>query len=290
MGGLGSGRRRKRLSVEECRALDLGELCDSGRRQTRPRGEVLWRSQHDGVLRARLTYAITGQENANDELLLSYGYWPAGAGTSYENTVVLEGLPERRTYALCPGCGEQVRSLYAPPGASVFRCHSCWGLVYRRSQAAELLAEVREAAGPTMRELAALPERTRCRPRRRHVAAPPAALTERLDEELPLGEQELRLWCLRLRACGLSYRQIAVFIESSKSSVARICAASPRAIDTRALVNERLERASAFPAPPEDHDPRALTAYLTAFHRHALRRGLYRHPLMEPEERLVIPA
>ena len=54
-----------------------------------------------------------------------------------------------------------------------------------------------------------------------------------------------------------------------------------------ALVRERLERASYFPAPQGD-DPRALKAYLGALHHHALRLGLYRHPLSQSEERVVV--
>lgn len=290
MGGLGSGRRRWRLGASECRALEVGELCDEGRRQAQPRGEVLWRAERGGVLHARLTYAITGHEDAGDELLLTYRYWPDGSGLCHENEIELECLPGRRSYAYCPGfgCGRRVRTLYAPPGAGVFRCRSCWGLVYQRSQGAETLAYVQEAAGPAMRELVALPERTRRRPRRAYVARLPKELADHLEEELPLAENELRLWCLRLRAAGLSYRQIAALTESSKSGVARICAAGRAGIDSQALVSERLERAAAVPAPPEGDDLRALDAYLGALHRHALRLGLYRHPITEPEERLVI--
>ena len=288
VGGLGSGRRRTRLGVDECRALEVAELCDQGRWQAQPRGEVLWRAQHGGATRARLSYAITGQEHVGGELLLTYRYRPDGVGLSYENEVELECPPGRRSFAYCPGCGRRVRSLYAPPGADVFRCRTCWGLVYRRSHADESLAYVAEVAGPTMKELVALPKRTRRRQRRTYVERPPAELARRLEEELPLGEQELRLWCLRLRAAGLSYRQIALLTESSKSTVARICRAGRAAIDTMALVRERLEHASLGPAPPEGDDPRSLDAYLGALHRHALRLGLYRHPITEPEERLVI--
>jgi hypothetical protein len=190
----------------------------------------------------------------------------------------------------CPACGRRVRALYAPPGAELFACRSCYRLIYRRSHAEETLAYVQEAAGPAMRELQALPKRTRRRSRRRYVAAPPAALARELEAEPPLGEAELRPWCLRLRAAGLSYRQIGALLGSSKSSVARYCAAGRAGIDTMALVRERLEQASAGPAPPEGDDLRGLDAYLGALHRHALRLGLYHHPLSETEERVVIVA
>lgn len=290
MGGLGSGRRRTRLGVDECRALEVGELCDQGRWRAQPRGEVLWRGRHGGETRARLAYAITGQEAAAGELLLTYRYGRDGTGLSSEHEVELASSSGRRLYASCPACGRRVRTLYAPLGADLFACRSCYRLVYRRSHAGETLAYVQEAAGPAMRKLQALPKRTRRRARRRYVATPPVALARELAAEPPFGEAETRLWCLRLRAAGLSYRQIATLLECSKSSVARYCAAGRGGIDTMALVRERLEQASADPVPPEGDDLRGLDTYLRAMHHHALRLGLYHHPLSESEERVVLPA
>ena len=289
MGGLGSGRRRTRLGVDECRALEFGEFCDRGRWRSQPRGEVLWRARHGGETRARLVYVISGQEDALEDLLLTYRYDRKGAGLAAEHEVELERSSGRRLYAYCPHCGRRVRTLYAPRGAELFACRSCYRLVYRRSRADDTLAYVQEAAGPAMRELQALPQRTRRRVRRRYVTEPPAALARELEAEPPLGEAEARLWCLRLRAAGLSYRQIAALLEFSKSSVARYCAAGRSGIDTMALVRERLEQASVGPAPPEDDDLRGVDAYLRALHRHALGLGLYHHPLSEREERVVIP-
>jgi hypothetical protein len=290
MGGLGSGRRPWRLGVDECRALDLGELCDQGRWRTQPCGEVLWRARYDGATLARLTYAITVQPQASKELFLSYRYSRQGAGLAAENVIKLECLRGQRSLAFCPLCGRRVRTLYAPPARGIFACRCCWGLVYRRSSTKETLAYVAEVAGPTIRELQTLPKRSRRRQRHRYVASPPAKLARLLEEEPPWGEQELRLWCLRLRAAGLSYRQIAVLTESSKSSVQRYCAAGRAGIDTMALLQERLQRASAGPLPPADDDLRGVDVYLGALHRHALRLGLYRHPLSDTEERLVIVA
>ena len=64
MGGLGSGRQRTRLGLDACRALELGELCDQGRWRSEPGGEVLWRTRRGGETLARLSYAISGQEDA----------------------------------------------------------------------------------------------------------------------------------------------------------------------------------------------------------------------------------
>jgi len=242
-------------------------------------------------MRARLVYAISsGQESAAEEFRLTYRYEREGVSQSHANAIELECSPGERSYAYCPACGRRVRTLYAPPGADLFACRSCYRLIYRRSHAEETLAYVQEAAGPAMRELQALPQRTRRRPRRRYVTEPPAALARELEAEPPLGEAETRLWCLRLRAAGLSYRQIAALLECSKSSVARYCAAGRAGIDAMALVRERLEQAAAGPVPSQGDDLRGLDTYLRAMHHHALRLGLYRHPLSETEERVVIPA
>jgi hypothetical protein len=55
-------------------------------------------------------------------------------------------------------------------------------------------------------------------------------------------------------------------------------------------VSERLERDCVGPLLPEGNDPSALHVYLGALHRRSLRLGLYRHPLAEPEERVLMPA
>jgi hypothetical protein len=233
---------------------------------------------------------ISGQEEATEDLLLSYRYECEGAGSCVRHELELDCAPGRRACVTCPACGRRVRTLYAPQGAEFFACRICYGLVYRRSQWREQLSYVQEVAGPALRELEALPQRTRRRARRRYVAAPPPALARELEAQPPRGEAETRLRCLRLRAAGLSYRQIAAVPELSKSSVARICAAGPQAVSTQALLRERLEQASLGPAPPADDDFGGLDAYLRATHHHALRLGLYHHPLSESEERVVLPA
>ena len=82
----------------------------------------------------------------------------------------------------------------------------------------------------------------RHRPWRTYVEAPPPELAAELAGELPLGPEELRLWCLRLRQVGLSYRQIARLTESSKSTVSRLCLAGRAGIQLPRLIDEREER------------------------------------------------
>lgn len=287
MGGLGSGRRRWRLGVEECRTLDVGELCDGGRWRNHPRGTVSWRARQGGELRAGLAYAIGSQRSVAGELFLFYRYRRGGVSHVPTHAIKLDCVPGERASAFCPACRRRVRTLYAPLGAGLFACRRCYRLVYRRVHGEELLAYVQEVAAPALRALQALPQRSRRRARRRYVAAPPPALARELAQAPPLGEAATRLWCLRLRAAGLSYRQIAVLLEFSKSSVARYCRAGPAGIDVQALLGERLDSRSLGPAPPDLADRRSLAAYLRAIDEQARRFGLYHHPLSESEERVV---
>lgn len=288
MGGPGSGRRRTRPAVADCRALSIGELIDGGRWRSQREGEVLWRAPYAERPTARLAYRLAAIGDAGEQrrLRLAYRYRPSDGLLSYDDEVELVVARGCRPVALCPDCGRAVRSLYAPPGARLFLCRSCQALSYGRSAWRQRLADLRSAAGPALEELAALPEAPPTAAPRRFVAGPPPQLAEQLQQELPLGAQELRLWCLRLRAGGLSYRQIAPLVGSSKSSVARICAAGQAGIDRLALIRECVERAAAMPPLVLGTNRRALGAELRSLHAHLQRRRLS-PPECEPEQREV---
>ena len=258
MGGPGSGRRATSLAVYECRCLDIGELCDGGRVHTRPRGEIFWFGEIDRKLRATVPYVIRLRPIDGELVLRFYRYFiPA-------QEVVLDVVAGRAICALCPHCGKAVRRLYLPPDQEGFRCRSCSRLVYRSAANPDVLERlhVRAVAAPVVRLIENLPKRVRHRPWRNYVEQPPAALAIKLARELPLGRQELHLWCLRLRAVGLSYRQIARLTESSKSTVARLCVAGRASIDQQGLTKERMDRAD--PRAPRDDDLEALAAYAGA--------------------------
>jgi hypothetical protein len=185
--------------------------------------------------------------------------------------IVLDVVAGRAICALCPFCGKAVRRLYLPPDQEGFRCRSCSSLVYRSAANPEVLERlyVRNVAARAMGLIENLPKRVRHRPWRNYVEQPPAALAI----ELPLGRQELHLWCLRLRAVGLSYRQIARLTESSKSTVARLCVAGRAGIDLQGLTKERMDRAD--PRTPLDDDPEALVASTGALTGQLQSLGLY---------------
>ena len=238
MGGPGSGLRPTKLEVRDCRALSIAELCDGVRRCEERCGEVRW-LRHER-LRARLSYTITQD---GGRTLFAYCYWPQGEGPCFEDVFVLQSARGRGSLALCPmtGCGRRVRTLYAPPGAALFRCRTCWGLVYRASPVKQALAEAQATARPLLCDLEALPEGPLSVPRHPRRGRISEEYADCLAQELPLGPQELRLWSLRLRQKGLSYRSIAAHLECSKSSVARFCQAGRAGIDAEALVRERWE-------------------------------------------------
>ena len=293
MGGLGSGRRRTRTSVADCRVIEIGELCDAGRCASQPRGEIRWLGERTGVMRARLSYTIAEQRWPGGDVLLTLTlrYRQRLMASESRDEIVLVGGGGRRFYGECPFCERPVRKLYAPPGEEHFLCRSCHRLVYRRvpqQEARAALADAEAAMGSLLEGLYELsPATTKARSaaaRRRDLEA----LLRMLEDELPLEPQELRIYCLRLAKAGLSLRQIAALVGSSKSSVARFLAAGRQGLDTRALLAERLQRYRAFPAMPLGDDPKALDEHANMIARHVRRFRLNRAPRSEPEERVLI--
>ena len=250
MGGPGSGRARQRWAVCDCRCVSVGELLRHGRRVCPLGGEMVWRPVGSDEMQGSLSYRLTSEtwpRLGTVELLeLHYQALPKGRATQQQ--IVLERRAHE-TLGLCPDCQGVVRRLYALPGAERFACRSCQGLVYRRpsqhQRQEQGLDELRAAMGPLLEAtlvvdglLDDLPADVR--PRRRRVAE----LLAILEDERPLFDCELRLWCLRLRAEGLSLRAIGRATGVSKSSVARYLAAGPEGIDRVELHRERFARAA----------------------------------------------
>ena len=266
MGGFGSGRKRRRTRVDDCRILDLGLLCDGGALLAFPRGELVWkRALRAWLPEGVLAYCLARFDHGLvDPPHLAYVYWPrAGASGRHLETIALRGGDGRPYLARCPRCGRAARKLYAPPGAERFLCRTCYRLVYPASAKVALLREYGELVGPLLRQLAA-----------------PLSVSDLgtvdcgpldLDDLWP---EERRLACLLLRRRGLSYRQIAAEVGSSKSSVARICAAGQAGIDLPALLGERRRRSY-------------QTMSLNQLARELKRHGLYGWANREAEVRLL---
>ena len=147
--------------------------------------------------------------------------------------------------------------------------------------------------GPAGPDLLALPEGPIPVPPQPRRARLSSELAARLDEELLLGQQELRLWCMRLRQEGLSLRRIADLLDCGKSSVARYCAAGRAGIDRQALILEREERVSTPPYYFHVYGPQAKAIYARLWERHERWQPLFAslRPLSpaELEERVLLP-
>ena len=169
-----------------------------------------------------------------------------------------------------------MRTLYAPPREELFFCRRCHDLVYRSSTKARELRLAREILSPLLAEIEA--------------ACESAGPLPGKEEHGYLGPQESRLACLRLRAFGLSLRQIAARVGISKSSVGRYLLAGASGIDLLELYRERqleadLARYGSLGA--DQLSLKAIGRELREIDRRAKRFGLYRHSATENEEKVL---
>lgn len=286
MGGPGSGRRPAKICITDCRVLTVAELAGKVRRHTHPTGEIAWVARRSGKTKAHLSYAVSEEcwPEGPHLWVLALRYWRTpGAAESRERVVLVE---DKTAEAYCPSCEEPLRKLYAPPGAEHFLCRSCHGLLYRRQPRPDRLGELQAAMGPLIQGLYgdhSLLEGSRSPAQRRRAAA---ELLQTLEDERPLADQELRVWCLRLGKLGLSLRTIARLTGTSKSSVQRYLAAGTAAVDRMALTRERLERYRDSQGPALGG--LSLPGQARALDRYAKQQGLYRYTQVEPEEKVFL--
>jgi hypothetical protein len=141
MGGYGSGSRsRRKHTVEECRALDIGRL---------PVREFV---------NQPIWLTVVSWSNYAGEVTASVGYTfePCGSGSAvlrFRYSVTRDGETIRidepipvvttrphfggiRWWFICPlvvngkGCNQRVRKIYLPPGGRYFGCRTCYNLTY----------------------------------------------------------------------------------------------------------------------------------------------------------------
>ena len=280
MGGPGSGRRPYKPSVDDCRLLDIGKLCDGGAAQAFPRGEILWRESTSGAPLGLLVYRIAREQESGRtaRLLLAYLYWPSLLAEPQGAQIELAGGQGSRISALCPGwgCERPERTLYIPPSDDRLLCRVCHGLVYPPSAKARNLRLMHDILAPLLAEIEAA-----CQ-----GSGPPP------EPEGPgyLGPQESRLACLRLRSRGLSLRQIAARVGISKSSVGRYLLDGAAGIDPFELYRERQMEAhfdSLAALSQGSRSSGVIGRELREIDRRAARWGLYRHYASENEVKLL---
>jgi hypothetical protein len=282
VGGYGSGRSSTRYDLEACHLLEIGRLCDGRRKESHPRGTITWSDGDSGEVLAQASYAIAEVRFGDgvSRPVLDLHYRKAPMAPERRQPILLREERGGRQLAECPGCRRGVRKLYAPPTAEHFACRGCYRLVYRRRPKVEAQRQERVAAALEAllkADLRELLDPLFAAPRAAAAGRAHEALLESIAAELPLAPQELRLACLRLRREGLSLREIAALLESSKSSVQRYLAAGPGGLDLLALRDERRERLclSYLPATPAaGDDPQALRTELKQVRRDLRRLGL----------------
>lgn len=147
MGGLGSGPRFGRLTVEGCRSLNVGRLHREGCLRAGWQGAWEWRL--DGERTAWIS-----MRTSQDMIHLAFRVRAAGEDwQSVEEDVAVMWEPcrfgGRRPYFLCPGaghgqsCGRRVLKLY---GAGVyFLCRHCHDLSYTSRNESDLDRAIRRA-------------------------------------------------------------------------------------------------------------------------------------------------
>lgn len=286
MGGPGSGRPPAKTCITDCRVLTVAELAGKARRLSHPAGEIAWVAKRSGETKAHLSYAISEEcwPEGPHLWVLALRYWRSPDAPESRERIVL--VADKTAEAYCPSCEEPLRKLYAPPGAEHLLCRGCHGLVYRRQPRPDRLGEPQAAMGPLTVGLWAdhsLLAGPRSPTQRRKAAH---ELLQTLEEERPLADQELRVWCLRLGKLGLSLRTIARLTGTSKSSVQRYLAAGTAAIDRMALTSDRLERYRDSQGPALGG--LSLRSQARALGRYAKAQGLYRDAHLEPEEKVFL--
>lgn len=126
MGGIGSGRFRRRLRLaEKTTRLDAKELVRVGTLQAGKRGIITWKDEKASSV---------GIETYEDRIVLQWQYQDC-----LEQKHVIE-LPiwwawsecnfgGRRPWLICPKCQGRARFLYLS-GGSIFACGKCAGITY----------------------------------------------------------------------------------------------------------------------------------------------------------------
>lgn len=147
MGGPGSGRRSLsyRLTVDDCRAIDVNDLNREGCLTSGNAGTLMWRRGEDGEVTATVGWTVTGDDRAGRAIMIFYTvtdlrsdgsrsvkYWVPLVYTECH-------LGGERPWFRCPGprggtCGERVGKLYRPPGRDRFLCRHCYDLRYESRQ------------------------------------------------------------------------------------------------------------------------------------------------------------
>lgn len=134
MGGLGSGQRPRKWSVEESLVIDVWELQQSRTLAPGVCGRLDYTDNRGGS--NSLGYVIEGTPPR--ELVALYRVTRDGASEDVEEHIELERQPAgfggHRYWLRCPRCHARRAKVYLSPGKTRFGCRGCYDLTHRTVQ------------------------------------------------------------------------------------------------------------------------------------------------------------
>jgi hypothetical protein len=141
MGGYGSGRRsRRKLTAEECRALDIARLPVREFLNQSNWLTVLSWSNYAGEVTGSVGYTCEPWGSRSGALRFRYSVTHAGETIQIDEPIpVVTTQPHYggvRWWFICPltvngnACQRRVRKLYLPSGGRYFGCRTCYNLTY----------------------------------------------------------------------------------------------------------------------------------------------------------------
>jgi hypothetical protein len=141
MGGYGSGTRSlRKLTVEECRALDIARLPVSEFAKHLPWPTTVTWSNYAGEIVASVGYTCEPCDNDSAVLHFRYAVTHGGERSEIDEPIrvgtTLPYFGGVRWWFICPLtakgriCQRRVRKLYLPSGGKYFGCRTCYDLTY----------------------------------------------------------------------------------------------------------------------------------------------------------------
>ncbi len=139
MGGLGSGRPRRKTPVEDCLVLAAGDLQRKKivRAGLWTSGSLIWTDNFTREKVSSVGYELN-TFGAAPWLRLHYTVRAESEDMDYRIDLTTTPLPWGgvRWAFLCPArfCSRVCRKLYLPPGGRYFACRKCYDLTYKSAQ------------------------------------------------------------------------------------------------------------------------------------------------------------
>lgn len=139
------GNHPRKLTVEECAILDIGELTRKGMLETSGIHEVVM-TDFCAPTPSEMLFTVERLGKDTKRIFFRFrvrnGPFERGNEARYAIEVVSEAcrFGGRRRWLRCPllrgssACGKRAQKLFLPPGARYFGCRTCYDLTYRSVQ------------------------------------------------------------------------------------------------------------------------------------------------------------